>query len=507
MRALINPSSLAVLVSFGFLTACSSTSTIQQLQNEYNNHKYSRYVTDNLKALPVTKQAQPTNDKALKIVQRQLSIRKNKAGAQLNGVINHNGLYQPSYSVQQQIVSLRNGELLEGWLKTHSSLDSVLTIALKRNLDIKSAKEQAQSSLAKYDQVAYLDDMLSQYSAFTKDIKLVGSTQKHKKSVSSSFPFPGLLALKSSIIDQATESSRLALKQTVQDVITNTRMAYYELQFAQQEIVITREIINLLTAKKQDLENNYSSNFSKAGGLSSILQVDIQIDNSRNTLQVTKDRKLAQQAKINALLNLSSSFSLGHLDKSKAETLVGTVGSFITIGKENRVEITRLKSDLEKMKRVIQLSKKRFYPDFDAGFSRFQNDKFTVKPKIKKGNFFGKNDAYLLETRTKYKALKYKVRALQNKTAEEVHQVASNYQSQKSTYDLYNSKVLPKARTSLEVAKSLYETGEISYTNVINARKAVLSYRLKSYKALMGIKTNKAKLERLLGSKKVYDIT
>jgi len=498
MRVLTNPSSLAILFSLSILTACSSTNTVQQLQTEYNNHKYSRYVIDNLKALPITKQVLPENDKALQAVQRQLSSRKKQAGTQLNAVINHNGLYQPSRAIQRQIAKLQNGEQLEEWLKNHSNLDSVLTIALKQNLDIKSAKEQAKSSLAKYDQVAYLDDMLSQYSAFTKDIKLTGSTQKHKKSVSAGFPFPGLLALKSSIIDQAAESSRLALKQTIQDVITKTRVAYYELQFAQQEITITRENVSLLKSKKKDLENSYSSN-AQVGSLSGILQVDIELANSRNKLQVIKDRKLAQQAKINALLNLSPRFSLGRLDKAKAEKLVGTIDSLVSIGKAKRVEIARLRSDLEKMKRIIQLSEKRFYPDFDAGFSRFQNDKFTIKPKIKKNNFFGKNDAYLTETHAKYEALKSKLRALQNKTAEDIQQVVSNYQSQKSTYDLYRNQVLPKAKVTLDVAKSLYETGETSYAKVINAQQAVLSYRLKSYKALMSINTAKTKLARLLG--------
>lgn len=490
---------LILLPSLVLLSSCSTTTTttLKQLQSEYDNHKYSSYVSDSLKQRPIVVQAKSSaEDRKLKVVKNQLASKKKQAGGRLNGVINQNGLYKPSRALQQQLASLRTKEQSENWLKNYSSLDAVLTLALKNNLDIKSSKEQAQASLAKYDQVGYLDDMLSQYAAFTKDIKLTGSSQKHKKSVSAGFPFPGLLALKSSIIDQSVEASRHALKQTVQDVITNTRIAYYELQFSQQEIAITGQNISLLKSLKEELQSNYSTNSAE---LSGILQVDIEIANNRNKFQIAKDNKRTKQARLNALLNLSPDFTLGKLDKLKAKKLGAGVEKLISTGKAQRVEIARLRTDLEKMKRIIKLSEKRFYPDFDAGYSRFQNDKFTTKPKIKKSNFFGKNDAYLTETRAKYKALQSKISALQNKTADDIQQAFSNYQTQKRTRALYRNNVLPKARTTLDIAKNLFETGENSFVEVIDAQEMILSYRLKSLKALKGMNVNAAKLMRIVG--------
>ena len=399
------------------ISACSSTNTIKQLQSEFDHHKYSQYVVDNLKEQPPIVPVQsPDKVTLVKLakVKHQLSSRKKYASGQINGAVNQNGLYKPSSALQKQIASLGSKNKYENWLRKHSSLNAVLTMALRNNLDIRSAQEQAQASLAKYDQVSYLDDMLSQYAAFTKDIKLSGSTQKHKKSVSSGFPFPGLTALKSSIIDESVKSSRLVLKQVTQDVVTNIRVAYHELQFADQEIVIIRKNTKLLRSLKEDLKNSYSSNTSE---LSGIVQVDIEIAANRNKLLVAKDNKQAKQARLNALLNLSPEFLLGKLDKLKAEKLKSSLKQLVKEGQLKRVEIARLQTDLKKMEKIIQLSEKRFYPDFDAGFSRFQNGKFTTKPKIKKTNFFAKNDAYLAETRGKYNALKSKIKALKTKTA------------------------------------------------------------------------------------------
>lgn len=485
---------VATLVS---VSACSTTSTVQQLQHEYDSHKYSSYVSDSLNERSVVQQTKVSvGDGALKRVKHQLTSKRKQAGGQLNATVVQNGLYQPSRVLQQQIVSLHSGQQSESWLKNHSSLNAVLALVLKNNLDIQSSKQQAQASLAKYDQVGYLDDMLAQYAAFTQDIKLTGSTQKHKKSVSKGFPFPGLLALKSSIIDKAVESSRLALKQTVQDVITKSKIVYYDLQFSQQEISITGQNIKLLKSLKDQLKSSYSSNSAE---LSGILQVDIEIASNQNKLQVAKDKKQAKQAKLNALLNISPAFKLGKLDKLKAEKLIEDTPQLITMGKRQRVEIVRLKTDLEKMKRIIQLSEKRFYPDFDAGYSRFQNGKFTTKPKIKKNNFFAKNDAYLAETRAKYKALQSKIKALENKTADDIQQVVSNYQTQKRTRALYRNKILPKAKTTLDIAKNLYETGDASFLKVINVQKIILNYRLKLVKALKEMNINVAKVKRFVG--------
>ena len=476
----------------------NTATTMSKLQREYDQYQYSSYVRDSLVApAPVVEVAKVTKyESQLKAVIQQLSSRKKRSAGHISGARNQNGIYKPSRALQQQIAHLNTKNKLEYWLKSHSSFDAVVIIALKNNLDIQSAQQQAKANLAKYDQVAYLDDMLAQYASFTKSIKLTGSTQRHKKSMSAGFPFPGLLSLKASIIDQSVELSRLQLKQTVQDVITNTRIAYTELQYNQQEAVILSEKIKLLKLFKEELKSNYSTNSAE---LSGILQADISVVEAQNKRQVATDKQQAEQAKLNALLHLSPTFLLGKLDALKIEKLTINIQQLIKKGKTHRVEIAHLRSDLEKMKRIIQLSEKRFYPDFDAGYSRFQNNKFTNRPKIKNSNFFGKNDAYLSEIRQRYKALQAKIKALEIKTADDIQQTYSSYQTQKRTYVLYQNKVIPKAKTTVDVEKSLYEAGEGSNLGVIDARSTIIDYRLKLSKALKGINTSIAKLTRFVG--------
>ena len=481
------------------LSACSSTTTVKQLQDDFNKHKYSSYVSANLKSQPTAVKTVSFDNQKLKTVTRQLASRKKHSGKRISGVINQNDLYLPARGLQQQVAVLNTTKKMENWLSSHSNLEAVLTILLRNNLDIKSSQEQAKSSLSKYDQVAYLDDTLAQYASFIKDIKLTGSTQKHKKATQAAFPFPSLQALKSSIIDQSVEASRLQLKQTVQDVITKARIAYHELQLSRQQDLLTKQSIKLLSSLKSQLKSSYSTN---SGELSAILQVDIEIENNHNMLQVSKDKQRAQQSRLNALLNLSADFSLGRLESLNALPLKQNAKTLITKAQRNRIEIARLKADLVKMKRIIELSEKRFYPDFDAGFSRLKGGKFSNKPTLRKNDFFAKNDAYLAETKQKYRALQAKIKALKTKTGDDIQQALSKYLEQKRSYKLYKNKVLPKVRSTLDIAKNTYETGESSFIDIIEAEEMILDYQLKSLQALKEMNINIAKIERFMGSRR-----
>jgi outer membrane protein TolC len=485
----------AVLFLSLFISACSQNSVLNKLQSEFNDYKYSSYVSANLNQ---RESFATTNVVQIPTLAGKLGARKKYSGTGLNSAIYNNGLFKSSNVTKQKIALVNGRETSENLLKNSASLDVVLALAVKNNLEIKSALQQAQANLEKYDQVGFLDDMLKQYAAFTKDIQLTGSNQKHKSSVNAGFPFPGLTTLKASIIDQSVESSRLVLKQKVQDVITQTRIAYYELQYAEQKISLTRQSLQLFRSLKEELQNNYSTN---TGELSGILQADIQVASSQNKLQVARNNRQIQQVKLNALLNLSPAFTMTKIDKLTAEKLAVNVNVYIKTGQSHRIEVVLLQSEIEKVKRIIQLSEKRFYPDIDAGFSRFQNGKFTAKPKIKNSNFFAKNDAYLNETRQNLKALQLKLAALKNKTADEIQGAYSSYQSQQKTYALYRNKVIPKAKSSLSIAKNLYETGETNYVKIIDVERMILDYRLLSFKALKEMNSNKAKLLRLTGKR------
>ena len=480
MKLFVPVKKISPLLMFVFLAACSNNqSQTITLQSDFDTYKYSSYVTANIKPESVDLEKDKTtnddlNKQQIVLAKRQLSISKKKSTAKIANTVINNGLYKAT-----KVGNDKN-------LASFASLDNVLTLALQNNLDIKSAKQKVTANLAKYDQVGFLEDTLNQYAAFTQTKK------------TAPFPLPGLLNLKSSIIDQSVETARLRLKQKIQDTVTQTMLAYYELQFSDAEIILIKKEIGLFKSLKQELQNNYSSN---TGDLADILQVDIDIAKSRNSLQTIRDKRQTHQARLNALLNVSPALVMKKLDRvdDKNIKLSSKSKAYINQAQINRVEIEIMQSELAQMRKVIQLSQKRFYPDLDAGFSRFKNEKFSTKVKIKSNIVFGKDDSYLAETRTKMTALQSKIAALKTQTVADTQESFSKYQIANNKRSLYQNKVIPKAKVSLSIANNQYETGETNYVKVIKGQQMIVKYRLDSLTAIKELLINKAKLLRLVG--------
>ena len=487
------------------LSGCSQNKEMSHFKHDYDNHANSTYVQGQLSGKASHSTAsmkaprKSLSNKKLEAVKRQLADRSSSSSVRINQTILNNHLFTPP----------RSGKAFtESWLQQNNDLASILSAVLSNNLEIKSRQQAAKASLAKYDQVSFLDDTLSQYAAFTKDLKVPVGNKKHSKSVTGGFPFPGLLALKGAIVDQAVESSRLRLLQTVQDTITQTRIAYYKLQLAQQERAVVNKKIKLLQSLKKQLKESYSTSTTD---LDKILQVDIAVEKSRNKRQTLTSELATQQSRLNALLNVSPSFKFKSIPRLQPVTLSNAALAKLHTSSKHRVEIALLESEIKKVEQVIQLSEKKFYPDFSAGYSRFQNKMvlqtgsnatkatFSTKPSFKKRNFFGNNDAYLTETRLNYKALQLKLAALKNKTNDDIQQTIAEYQTQQRNYHLYRSKVIPTSKTTLDIAKNSFETGDSSYLKVINIEKMVLDYRLQLLAAMKGMNVSAAKLARLVG--------
>ena len=485
-----------------FMSGCSQHQEMQRLQQDYHAYTSSSYVQDNVKPTsnnPVsTAQPLAKTNQQMQRAQQQLVANKSRTRNRIEQTIYNNALFPPPQNLQQTINALPTQAEQENWLKKHPNLPSILTLVLKNNPTIQRRLQVAKATLSQYDQVRFLDDTLAQYAAFSN------------KPSANNFPFPSLLTLKGSIVDQAAEISRLQLLQSVQDVLTQTRIAYYELQFAQQESHLVKKNMALLRSLKSQLSTNYATQTTQ---LQQIVKVDIDIEKQRNKYQQAQHRQQAEQARLNALLNFSPRFTLGKLKGLTPVKIINDTQQLLVTAKKSRVEIALLQSTIKKMAQVIQLSERRFYPDLSADYSRFKNRTakqvgsnateitFTTRPAttMKQRNFFGKDDAYLTETKQQYQALQAQLQALQRQTEESIQQTLSQYKAQKRSYSLYQSSIIPKAKTAATIVNNQYETSESNYLNIIDAQTVLLNAQLFALKAIKEANSKAAQLERLVG--------
>ena len=89
-------------------------------------------------------------------------------------------------------------------------LELLVALGYEWNPGLKSAREKIRAVLEQYPQAAYLENVLRQYNAFTKQLDTKAGPMRHKEMMAMKFPFPGTLTLKGQII---TEDVLIAQKE------------------------------------------------------------------------------------------------------------------------------------------------------------------------------------------------------------------------------------------------------------------------------------------------------
>ena len=89
-------------------------------------------------------------------------------------------------------------------------------------------KPYAISLLTHFGHAAYLDNVLSQYNAFTRQLNTGVGKPRHKEMVAMKFPFPDMLTLKGNVITQDVQIMQKDAEIVLRDLITDVRLAYYD---------------------------------------------------------------------------------------------------------------------------------------------------------------------------------------------------------------------------------------------------------------------------------------
>ena len=100
--------------------------------------------------------------------------------------------------------------------------------------------------LEQYPQAVYLENVLRQYNAFTKQLGTKVGPMHHKEMMAMKFPFPGTLALKGQIITEDVLIAQKEFEITLRDLVTEIKLAYYDYLFVVEVTRINEENQKLL---------------------------------------------------------------------------------------------------------------------------------------------------------------------------------------------------------------------------------------------------------------------
>ena len=400
-------------------------------------------------------------------------------------------------------------------LQAKFSLKDLEALVLLRNPGIKAQENHLKAAIETFGQASELDEILRQYSAFTEGLMTGVGPMKGKEPLKAKFPFPAVLALKGQIAQQEVKAANEYLESVRRDGVTKARKIYWNLVFIRKSRLITRETVDFL----QQLETVATTRY-KSGKTSfqDVIKVEIKRKILEETLPTLREKQRNLELTILQLVNLPPLVRLGEPEIQEPLWEMPPLETLYKLALERRQELRRMRAMVGKMERMTAMAEIMILPQYTMNFSVYNDEAvmqvgsgamketFAVSVPASRGAglpkmpWYGTNDAFLRQTKQKLMALKNELNNAEKATATMVQNAWYKTDQARREAALYRDTVVGLARSALDVSTRGYESGRVSFADVIGSYTDWLKARLALARKLSDIGVARAELARSVGS-------
>ena len=518
-----------ILLLFMFLVACASKreTTYQDLMTQFQDTPTPEYYrTEIAKGVPKPEiEEQAEKDAFLTEVEAKVLKLQKKFQAQLES---ETPIPEPFYDFSTpQMKAYRKltteAEQAEARLAETVNLELLLAFGYEWSPSIKAARKQLRATLQQYPQAVYLEDVLRQYNAFTKQLDTKIGQPHHKEMVAMKFPFPGMLTLKGQIITVDVQIAQKEIDIALRALVTDIRLAYSDYLYLNEAIGINRENQQLLRQMIRIAQVKFRVGIGK---YHSVIMAQVELSKLTEGIITLEEQRETVIARINTLLNRPADARLGMpqplvaheestinspdvhqlTDYDRVNSTAQPLAELYTLALKSRQEIQKQKLAISKMNLIIQLATRMAYPDPTLGASYFEERMklpltFSTQRTLNMANSasFGQRDAYIREVEIKVDAMQQRLAELENMTRFTVKKHHFGLETAKRSIALYRNTLLPQARSALEAANTAYQAAQVDFISFLDTQRTLLKFRLEEQRAFRDHRHHLAQLEQAVG--------
>jgi outer membrane protein TolC len=272
------------------------------------------------------------------------------------------------------------------------------------------------------------------------------------------------------------------LEMARRNAITAARQSHWRLWFLHQAQTVTARTVHLL----RDLESVANARY-QAGNTSfqDVIKVQVKRDILEEELQTLREKQSNTEAEIREILSLPPNTQVGMPQVSLNTPTLPSLETLYDMALSSRQELRRLRTRIDKMERMIEMGETMSLPSFSLGFSLYKDEAITqVGSMSKQPSFatsttastgaglperpwFGAADAYLRELLLQRQALQEELKAAEAATITMVRKRWFALDQARREKRLYQHQVSPRSQAALDVSTSGYESGGVSFADVI----------------------------------------
>ena len=500
-----------LLILPAFAMGCSDYS---RLNREMEGYRPPVYSTPGVKE--EDEQAKPSDESGFALEKRKISREKALWEKALKAPRRAETFFHPSSSLLNALKpAVTDPGAATAALDPRFSLETLETLVFLRNPGIKAGENRARAAIDTYTQVLALDDILRKYTAFTEGLMTGVGPLKGKEPMKTKFPFPGVLSLKGEIVNQEIQAVMEDLEIAGREAITEARKAYWELLFVRKAKKITVVTLGLYRRLEQVATTRYET-----GGSSyqDVIKVRIQRERLEEDLNTLLERQLNWESKILEILNLPPETRIGFPENREPIRTLPPLGTLYKLAHNRRQELKRMRARIGKMERLIDMGETMIIPPYTLNLSLYEDeainqvgsvatkDGFSVSTEASTGfglpimPWYGIEDAYLRQTQQELNALRRELEKEEAGTFTLVRNAWFRLDLAKREESLYSDSILELTRTALEVSTQGYETGNVSFADVISSYRLWLDTNLAAERELSALGIARAQLENVVGT-------
>ena len=391
------------------------------------------------------------------------------------------------------------------------ALELLVALGYEWNPGVKSAHEKIRAVLEQYPQAVYLENVLRQYNAFTKQLDTEVGPLSHKEMMAMKFPFPGNLALKGQVITEDVLIAQKEFEIALRDLVTELRLAYYDYLFVTEATRINKENQELL---KQMIAIAQTKFRVGQGKYSNVIMAQVELSKLADAIITLEQQRETIIARINTLLNSSADLALGDPVPIEEDRVTSTLAELYALAVENRQEIQKQKLAISKMALVVEMAKQMTYPDPTLGSSYFENRSlgnlkqtkkipmtFSTRRTLNPKNtaWFGHRNSYIHEMDVKIEAMEHQIESLKSNLRFVVKRHHFGMETANRSIRLYRQALLPQARQALSAANTAYQAAQIDFLSFLDVQRTLLDLRIEEQLALRDYRQHLAQLEQAVG--------
>lgn len=298
------------------------------------------------------------------------------------------------------------------------------------------------------------------------------------------FPGPGKLKARGAVATAESQSKYFAFESAVLEAAFDLKKSYYQLGFLNERLRIDRETLSLL----DDLERiARTQNETGKASLQDVLRAQIERDRVSTEIANLEDSRQPMLAAFKAALGLTPDQpDPPSPTKLEMSASTPTDDELLRTAFERNPKLKAMEADVRAAQAGISMAYKERVPDFSLGLMvdiKTTPEMFRPLGGMTLPIWRDKLAAEVAQARAQQMAARSRLSAEQIALAVEFAEKSFGYREINRNLDLLQTRLIPKARQSLELARANYLSGTIDFFNLMDAQRTLLDFEMSEVEA------------------------